>query len=48
MTPGFLLFVTRLDMCECPGDQCHCEVLTAYARECERAGFMVHNWSECL
>jgi hypothetical protein len=33
-------------MCECPGDQCHCEVLTAYARECERAGFMVHNWRD--
>jgi hypothetical protein len=33
-------------MCECPGDQCHCEVLTAYARECERAGYMVHNWRE--
>jgi hypothetical protein len=26
----------KLDMCECPGDNCHCEVLTAYARECER------------
>ena len=34
----------KLDMCECPGDQCHCEVLTAYARECERAGVLVHNW----
>jgi len=33
-------------MCECPGDQCHCEVLTAYARECERAGLMVHNWRD--
>ncbi len=34
-------------MCECPGDQCHCEVLTAYARECERrAGIIVHNWRE--
>ena len=35
-----------MDTCECPGDQCHCEVLTAYARECERAGYLVHNWRE--
>ena len=34
----------KLDMCECPGDQCHCEVLTAYARECERKGVLVHDW----
>ena len=36
----------KMDTCECPGDQCHCEVLTAYARECERAGYLVHNWRE--
>eukprot|EP00095_Tigriopus_kingsejongensis_P012565 maker-scaffold257_size234952-snap-gene-1.18 protein:Tk12565 transcript:maker-scaffold257_size234952-snap-gene-1.18-mRNA-1 annotation:"bmp-binding endothelial regulator protein" len=34
----------KLDMCECPGDTCHCEVLTAYARECERSGILIHNW----
>lgn len=33
-------------MCECPGTQCHCEVLTAYARECERAGIRVTKWRE--
>lgn len=44
--PKYYFNACRLDMCECPGDQCHCEVLTAYARECERAGFMVHNWRE--
>lgn len=36
--PKYYYDACRLDMCECPGDQCHCEVLTAYARECERAG----------
>ena len=44
--PRYYSNACKLDMCECPGDQCHCEVLTAYARECERAGFMVHNWRE--
>ena len=44
--PKYYFNACRLDMCECPGDQCHCEVLTAYARECERAGFMVHDWRD--
>ena len=44
--PKYYFNACKLDMCECPGDQCHCEVLTAYARECERAGMMVHNWRE--
>ena len=33
-------------MCECPGTQCHCEVLTAYARECERKGVRIPRWRE--
>ena len=33
-------------MCECPGSQCHCEVLTAYARECERKGVRIPRWRE--
>merc|ERR1711974_215938 len=37
---------TRTDMCECPGSQCHCEVLTAYARECERKGVRIPRWRE--
>ena len=36
----------KLDMCECPGEQCHCEVLTAYARECERAGQLIYDWRQ--
>eukprot|EP00096_Caligus_rogercresseyi_P014014 TRINITY_DN6566_c0_g1_i1.p1 TRINITY_DN6566_c0_g1~~TRINITY_DN6566_c0_g1_i1.p1 ORF type:complete len:413 (-),score=116.73 TRINITY_DN6566_c0_g1_i1:591-1829(-) len=36
----------KLDMCECPGDSCHCEVLTAYARECERSGILLKGWRE--
>lgn len=36
--PEFYYNACKLDMCECPGEQCHCEVLTAYARKCERAG----------
>lgn len=44
--PDYYFNACKLDMCECPGDQCHCEVLTAYARECERAGVMVYNWRE--
>ena len=44
--PKYYFNACRLDMCECPGDQCHCEVLTAYARECERAGLMIHDWRE--
>merc|ERR1739848_82125 len=33
-------------MCECPTEQCHCEVLTAYARECERAGQLIKGWCQ--
>ena len=44
--PSYYYNACKLDMCECPGDQCHCEVLTAYARECERAGILVHKWRE--
>ncbi|CAB4064103.1 unnamed protein product [Lepeophtheirus salmonis] len=36
----------KLDMCECPGNQCHCEVLTAYVRECERSGILISKWRE--
>ena len=44
--PSYYHKACKLDMCECPGDTCHCEVLTAYARECERAGVMVRDWRE--
>ena len=44
--PGYYYNACKLDTCECPGETCHCEVLTAYARECERAGTLVHNWRE--
>ena len=45
--PGYYYNACKLDMCECPGETCHCEVLTAYARECERAGGnLVYNWRE--
>ncbi len=44
--PDYYYNACKLDMCECPGDSCHCEVLTAYARECERADIMVHTWRE--
>ncbi len=44
--PDYYFKACELDMCECPGEQCHCEVLTAYARECERAGVLVYNWRE--
>ncbi len=43
---GYYYNACKLDMCECPGDTCHCEVLTAYARECERAGITVPYWRE--
>ena len=38
----------KTDMCQCPGDQCHCEVLTAFARECELFGQRVdeETWRE--
>ena len=44
--PGYYYKACKLDMCECPGDTCHCEVLTAYARECERAGVIILDWRE--
>lgn len=44
--PDYYFKACRIDMCECPGTQCHCEVLTAYARECERAGVRVPRWRE--
>lgn len=44
--PAYYYDACKLDMCECPGDMCHCEVLTAYARECENAGVVVHRWRE--
>ncbi len=43
---GYYYNACKLDMCECPGDTCHCEVLTAYARECERAGITIPSWRE--
>ena len=37
----------KLDQCECPAvRQCHCEVLTAYARACHRAGIDILDWRE--
>ena len=42
--PDYYFKACKLDMCECPGEQCHCEVLTAYARECERAGQLIYDW----
>lgn len=42
--PEYYFNACKLDMCECPGEQCHCEVLTAYARECERAGQLITGW----
>ena len=44
--PSYYHKACKLDMCECPGDTCHCEVLTAYARECEQAGVIVRDWRE--
>ena len=44
--PDYYFNACKLDMCECPGDQCHCEVLTAYARECETLGHLVHGWRD--
>ena len=44
---GYYHNACKLDMCECPGDACHCEVPTAYARECERASVFVHGWRNC-
>ena len=42
--PDYYFNACKLDMCECPTDQCHCEVLTAYARECENLGLEVQGW----
>ena len=44
--PEYYFNACKLDMCECPTDQCHCEVLTAYARECENLGLLVQGWRE--
>lgn len=44
--PDYFSKACRLDTCQCPNDQCHCEVLAAYARECERHGVLVHDWRE--
>ena len=46
--PDYYFEACKTDMCECPGDQCHCEVLTAYARECERSESpgIVADWRE--
>ncbi len=44
--PDYYFKACKLDMCECPGEQCHCEVLTAYARECERAGQLISGWRD--
>ena len=44
--PGYYFDQCKFDMCECPNDQCHCEVLTAYARECELAGQFIGDWRE--
>ena len=46
VAPQFHHAACRTDMCECPGTQCHCEVLTAYARECERKGVRIPRWRE--
>ena len=42
--PEYYFNACKLDMCECPTNQCHCEVLTAYARECENLGLLVQGW----
>ena len=44
--PKYYYDACKIDMCECPGEQCHCEVLTAYARECERAGQFIRGWRD--
>ena len=44
--PDYYFNACKLDMCECPTDQCHCEVLTAYARECENLGQEIQGWRE--
>ena len=44
--PGYYFDQCKFDMCECPNDQCHCEVLTAYARECELAGQFIGDWRD--
>ena len=44
--PQYYFDQCKFDMCECPNDQCHCEVLTAYARECELAGQFIEGWRD--
>jgi len=44
--PSYYHNACKLDMCECPGDTCHCEVLAAYARACENAKSTVYGWRE--
>ena len=44
--PDYYFNACKMDMCECPTDQCHCEVITAYARECENLGLEIQGWRE--
>ncbi|XP_039481196.1 BMP-binding endothelial regulator protein [Drosophila santomea] len=34
----------RMDVCECPSGDCHCDSFAAYAHECRRLGVQLPDW----
>lgn len=36
----------KMDMCNCNSGKCYCEILMAYARECQRMGIDLPNWQK--
>lgn len=36
----------KMDMGNCSSDKCYCEILLAFARECERLGIELRNWQK--